>query len=119
MADIPREDLKKALAEKLFSTMMTDLIMDTALLAHKECRKRLAKELGHVNLVNDGIRDVSLIGNSASLPLSSGPTSADDNAPVQANGTAANSQKQDPVLLDCLNCKRPVTADPIHKSFIC
>jgi len=108
MADVSREDLKKALADKLFSTMLGDLMMDTALLAHKESRKRLAKEHAYSKLrQNELIQDVPFTG-SVPVPMSSSQSAADEVAATQTNGTAANSQKQEPTLLDCLNCKRPI-----------
>ncbi|KZT52778.1 hypothetical protein CALCODRAFT_78103 [Calocera cornea HHB12733] len=108
MADVNREDLKKALAEKIFSTMLNDLIMDTVLLAHKENRKRQAKEHAYSKLRREGlVQDVQFSG-SAPGSLSSSQSAADDVSTIQSNGGGGGTQKQDPALLDCLNCKRPI-----------
>ncbi|KZP00756.1 hypothetical protein CALVIDRAFT_211085 [Calocera viscosa TUFC12733] len=108
MTDMSREDLKKALAEKLFSTMLKDLMMDTALLAHKEGRKRQTKEHAYAKIRKDELFQVVPFTGAAPGDLSSSQTAPDEVGVSQSNGTSGGAQKQDPALLDCLNCKRPI-----------
>ncbi|EJU00973.1 hypothetical protein DACRYDRAFT_22814, partial [Dacryopinax primogenitus] len=80
-------------------------MMDTALLAHKECRKRQAKEQACSSL--EPLQDTPPTG-AAPASASSSQTMTDDAAVSQTNGSAVGIQKQDATLLDCLNCKRPI-----------
>ncbi|KAI5124459.1 hypothetical protein M0805_008343 [Coniferiporia weirii] len=98
-----RADKDAALADlssKIFSAMLAEIVMDTALQAHKEERR------GKIH------------AHSATAPVpgssraASPPSTSADGTSLAGTSTPGGSNKQDGnVNLDCVNCQRPIASN--------